>query len=458
MKSRETELTVIYLFFELIILNMAILITDRLGLTFFHAQNYWIGTCMFHGNLSWIITYLILTKKNLYLRDGFINRILRISYRTMVFLVVSAVINFLLIPKGYSRTFFVEYTFLFYIGMVVFYRLLYSYLRLNRRKGYHVNRVLIVGINDTTLFLKNIIQSNPILGYKFIGYINNTASDDPEILGTPHDLSVIIEKHHIQMVFVSHSVLSHPEALRQYLKICKWMGVRLRIVPENQNWLGYKRNTETVGGISLANPQEIPLDFAGARLWKRSFDLIVSSLSILLIFSWLFPILILLLKTTSKGPVFFTQKRTGINNKTFNCIKFRSMQVNPDADQKQATCNDSRITTIGSFLRKTNLDELPQFFNVFMGQMSLIGPRPHMLKHTDQYSRLIEHYRTRHYIKPGITGWAQVNGLRGETDQLWKMEKRVEYDMHYIENWDIWFDFKIIALTLFDKKTYNNAR
>lgn len=458
MKSRETELSVIYLFFELIILNMAILIMDRLSLTIFHTQNYWIGSYMFHGNLSWIITCLILSKKNLYLRDGFINRILRISYRTLVFLVVSAVINFLLIPKGYSRTFFVEYTFLFYIGMVVFYRLLYSYLRLNRRKGYHVNRVLIVGINDTTLFLKNIIQNNPILGYKFIGYINNTESDDPEILGTPHDLSVIIEKYHIQMVFVSHSVLGHSGALKQYLKICKWMGIRLRIVPENQNWLGYKRNAETVGGISLANPQEIPLDFAGARLWKRSFDLIVSSLSILLIFTWLFPILILLLKTTSKGPVFFTQKRTGINNKTFKCIKFRSMQVNPDADQKQATCNDSRITAIGSFLRKTNLDELPQFFNVFMGQMSLIGPRPHMLKHTDQYSRLIEHYRTRHYIKPGITGWAQVNGLRGETNELWKMEKRVEYDMHYIENWDIWFDFKIIALTLFDKKTFNNAR
>ena len=133
------------------------------------------------------------------------------------------------------------------------------------------------------------------------------------------------------------------------------------------------------------------------------------------------------------------------------------MQVNEQADMLQATVRDKRITRIGWFLRKTNMDELPQFINVFLDQMSVVGPRPHMLKHTTQYSELIEQYLIRHYVKPGITGWAQVNGYRGETDELWKMEKRVEYDMEYIENWSLWWDIKIILRTAFDMKSYSNA-
>ena len=133
------------------------------------------------------------------------------------------------------------------------------------------------------------------------------------------------------------------------------------------------------------------------------------------------------------------------------------MNVNKDADKKQATANDSRITKIGHFIRRTNIDELPQLFNVFVGQMSVVGPRPHMLAHTEQYSNLIEYYLTRHYVKPGITGWAQINGLRGETNELWKMEKRVEFDKEYIENWTFLWDIKIIWMTIFGKKAFKNA-
>jgi len=133
------------------------------------------------------------------------------------------------------------------------------------------------------------------------------------------------------------------------------------------------------------------------------------------------------------------------------------MCLNNDSDSKQATKNDSRLTSLGRFLRRSNLDELPQFFNVFLGQMSVVGPRPHMLKHTEEYSEIIENYRVRHYIKPGITGWAQVNGYRGITDELWKMEKRVEYDMVYLENWSLWWDIKIIFMTILGNKTQLNA-
>ncbi|HCB88643.1 MAG TPA: undecaprenyl-phosphate glucose phosphotransferase, partial [Porphyromonadaceae bacterium] len=154
---------------------------------------------------------------------------------------------------------------------------------------------------------------------------------------------------------------------------------------------------------------------------------------------------------------FFKQQRTGINNKTFTCLKFRTMTVNDESDNKQAQVNDSRITSIGKFLRRSNIDELPQFINVFLGNMSVVGPRPHMLKHTQQYSELIRHYKVRHFVKPGITGWAQVNGYRGLTDELWKMEKRVEYDMEYLENWDLMRDIKIIFMTLFGSNAYKNA-
>ncbi|MDD4971555.1 MAG: exopolysaccharide biosynthesis polyprenyl glycosylphosphotransferase, partial [Paludibacter sp.] len=241
------------------------------------------------------------------------------------------------------------------------------------------------------------------------------------------------------------------------LATCNRIGVRLRFVPENQYWFKTKMNMESVGSLVVFNPQEIPLDDIQARFIKRTFDVIFSSLVILLVISWLFPILCVLIKLSSRGPVFFKQKRTGINNKTFTCLKFRSMTMNKDSDLKQASAGDSRITTIGKFLRKSNLDEFPQFFNVFFGQMSVVGPRPHMLKHTEQYSALIEYYKVRHYIKPGITGWAQVNGYRGETDELWKMEKRVEYDMLYLDNWTFWWDLRIILMTFFAKNALKNA-
>jgi len=239
--------------------------------------------------------------------------------------------------------------------------------------------------------------------------------------------------------------------------MCNQKGIRLRFIPENQSWYKSRLNRESVGGLVLINPQEIPLDDLGSRALKRLFDLLFSSFVILFVFSWTLPVIALLIKLSSKGPVFFVQKRTGFNNKTFTCLKFRSMQVNGDADKKQATANDHRTTRIGQFLRRTNIDEFPQFFNVFMGQMSVVGPRPHMLKHTEEYSKLIRHYLIRHYVKPGVTGWAQVNGLRGETDEFWKMEERVKHDMMYIENWAFGWDIAIIWQTLFGTEAYKNA-
>jgi putative colanic acid biosysnthesis UDP-glucose lipid carrier transferase len=192
----------------------------------------------------------------------------------------------------------------------------------------------------------------------------------------------------------------------------------------------------------------ISLDETRNRFVKRIFDLILSILFIIIILSWFLPIIGLLIKLDSKGPIFFIQKRNGEGNKPFGCIKFRTMFVNKEADIKQATRNDSRITRMGKFLRKSSIDELPQFINVLLGNMSLIGPRPHPIKLNEQFEPLISNMMSRHYVKPGITGLAQCMGYRGETQTLADMENRVRLDRYYIENWTFWLDIKIIFLTV----------
>ncbi|MCE1155181.1 MAG: exopolysaccharide biosynthesis polyprenyl glycosylphosphotransferase, partial [Bacteroidales bacterium] len=209
--------------------------------------------------------------------------------------------------------------------------------------------------------------------------------------------------------------------------------------------------------ITIYNPQRIPLDIAENQIKKRLFDIVVSGLFLLLVMSWLFPLIALIVKLSSRGPVLFVQPRTGINNRTFQCYKFRSMRVNSDAHKVQATKNDPRITAIGRLMRRTNIDELPQFINVFWGDMSIVGPRPHMLAHTELFAREVDNYLVRHYVKPGITGWAQVNGYRGETKEHWQIEKRVQYDHEYIRNWTFDWDFVIVWKTLFCLKAFKNA-
>jgi putative colanic acid biosysnthesis UDP-glucose lipid carrier transferase len=200
--------------------------------------------------------------------------------------------------------------------------------------------------------------------------------------------------------------------------------------------------------VPVLTIRQEPLESVMNRAIKRAFDIGFSLFMIIFIFPWLFPVFIILIKLSSNGPAFFTQIRSGRKNKEFLCYKFRSMNVNEEADTLQATAGDSRITKIGRFLRKTNLDELPQFFNVLAGHMSVVGPRPHMLKHTEEYSKLVDKFMVRGLVKPGITGWAQVSGYRGATQNLRMMLKRIRYDVWYIENWSLLLDIRIIFMTV----------
>ena len=225
--------------------------------------------------------------------------------------------------------------------------------------------------------------------------------------------------------------------------------IKFKIVPNLSVFITRDVHIEYFGDLPILSLRSDPLDDVGNRIKKRVLDIIVSFLVIVFILSWLIPLLGLLIKLQSKGPIFFSQLRTGKNKKPFYCLKFRSMQSNNDADLKQATRNDSRVTPIGRFIRKTSLDEFPQFINVFKGEMSLVGPRPHMLKHTTDYSKLVDDYMVRQFLKPGITGWAQVNGYRGEITNPEQIKMRIIKDLWYLENWSLWLDIQILFLTVY---------
>lgn len=259
-----------------------------------------------------------------------------------------------------------------------------------------------------------------------------------------------MKKHQIQKIFVTPSKYFEVNNAREFLARCNKVGLKARYVMMNSYWNERRVNDpDYIKTLTIHNPQEIPLDNISNIYLKRLFDIMLATFAILLIFSWLFPIIALIIKLDSKGTVFYLQKRTGIDNRVFNCIKFRTTMENEVADLSKSNVRKLHVSKVGSFLRKYNLDELPQFINVLFGDMSVVGPQPHMLKYKDQYEALIDHYRVRHYVKPGITGWAQVNGYEELTDELWRTNKRVDCDMEYLRNWDFLWDMKIIYITLF---------
>jgi Undecaprenyl-phosphate glucose phosphotransferase len=241
---------------------------------------------------------------------------------------------------------------------------------------------------------------------------------------------------------------NHINDLNEYFELADKYCMRLKFVPDFSKISKRKFSTRNFNNFQVILPRHEPLQDAYNRLIKRTFDIIFSALVILLIMSWLYPILAILIKKQSKGPVLFKQLRTGKKNKPFWCYKFRSMHINANSDSAQAQKDDARVTPIGKFIRKTSLDEMPQFFNVLLGDMSVVGPRPHMLKHTTDYNNQIDNFMVRHFVKPGITGLAQVSGYRGETKKVSDMKRRVKADIDYLQNWSLIKDFKICFLTV----------
>lgn len=311
-------------------------------------------------------------------------------------------------------------------------------------------RVVFIGYNEASKNLCSYFVSN-LKSIVIDGYFDEfnkvkELSVFP-IIGHPMDCLSYAIRNEVDEIYCTLSPETHPYIYDMAREAEKNM-IRFKFVPDLRGFVNATTHMDIIGDNLVLAMRAEPQEDIASQLKKRIFDVVFSGLVIVFVLSWLIPILAILIKLSSKGPVFFVQLRSGKNNEPFRCFKFRSLRMNEEANKIQVTKNDKRLTRIGQFMRKTNVDELPQFINVFLGDMTVVGPRPHMLEHTEKFSKLMNEYMVRHFLKPGITGWAQINGYRGEITQDEHLRKRIEHDIWYMENWSLWLDFRIIFLTV----------
>jgi putative colanic acid biosynthesis UDP-glucose lipid carrier transferase len=357
-----------------------------------------------------------------------------------------------------NKSYFITREYLVYslVGfgfLLSLWKLIFLGIRKSERAFLVDNRTfVIIGGGRVGHDLYQFFTNNPELGYKSMGFFDNDPNNikEKEIYAGPvKDCIKYVISNKVDEIFCTLPN-SEAEQVKELMIQADKNLIRFKFVPEYYDFAKRPTFIENFGHIPVISMRAEPLENMLNRFVKRLFDIVFSLFIILFVFSWLFPILTILIKLESKGAVFFVQIRSGRDNKPFKCFKFRSMKVNAESNKKQATRNDERITRIGSFLRRSSLDELPQFFNVLIGNMSVVGPRPHMISHTKQYAQLIDKFMVRHFLKPGITGYAQINGLRGETKTTEAMLQRVEADVWYLENWSFLLDLKIIFLTVWN--------
>ena len=331
-------------------------------------------------------------------------------------------------------------------------------LRKYRKRGYNLKHCLIVGTCPMSAQLIGKIVAHPSWGYNIIGCIRSDGRKSDSfcgyrLLGDIEDLSTIFQTHYADIVMIALDE-AQTDKLGYILKNCEKAGIKTHIIPYYYRYIPTRPYIDDLDGLPIIDTRHIPLDNIFKALLKRSFD-IVFSLVALIITSPLFLISSIMIKLTSKGPIFFKQERIGKNRQSFYMYKFRSMKVQTDEDEqdKWTTKDDPRKTWWGNIMRRTSIDELPQFYNVLKGDMSVVGPRPERPFFVDKFKEEIPRYMVKHQVRPGITGWAQVNGLRGDTS----IEERIEHDLYYIENWTFSMDVKIILCTVFKGFINKNA-
>ncbi|MCL9769484.1 undecaprenyl-phosphate glucose phosphotransferase [Flavobacterium sp. HXWNR69] len=316
------------------------------------------------------------------------------------------------------------------------YRLLY---------GGNFRNVIILGNGKSVDELVDFFTQNPDYGYNLNSIFDLKTNKRTELANCKE----YVNDNKIDEIYASINSLTSNE-IDNLIQFADNNLKTIKFLPDSKNTFFRNLAVEYYDYIPIISLRTIPLDKEVNKRLKRVFDVVFSLTIILFILSWLTPILALIIRLESKGPTFFKQKRNGLNYEEFYCYKFRSMHLNPIADLEQVQKNDPRITRVGKFIRKTSIDELPQFFNVLLGDMSVVGPRPHMVSHTEMYAKSVDKFMVRHFIKPGITGLAQTNGFRGEVENEKDIINRVKYDIFYLENWTLLLDIKIILTTVFN--------
>ncbi|KAB6262579.1 undecaprenyl-phosphate glucose phosphotransferase [Bacteroides xylanisolvens] len=376
--------------------------------------------------------------------------------RNMVPFVLLSVCILLLFHFEFSHSRLFGLFYIVLILVIVSYRLAFRYfLELYRKQGGNVRKVILIGSHENMQELYHAMTDDPTSGYRVLGYFEDFPSDrypsDVSYLGHPQEVNNFLKQNvgRVDQLYCSLPSARSAEIV-PIINYCENHLVRFFSVPNVRNYLKRRMHFEMLGNVPVLSIRREPLELLENRIVKRTFDIVCSTLFLCTIFPFIYIIVGVAIKMSSPGPIFFKQKRSREDGKEFWCYKFRSMRVNAQCDTLQATEHDPRKTRIGEIIRKTSIDELPQFINVFKGDMSIVGPRPHMLKHTQEYSLLINKFMVRHFVKPGITGWAQVTGYRGETKELWQMEGRVMRDIWYIEHWTFLLDLYIMYKTVYN--------
>ncbi|WP_058301451.1 undecaprenyl-phosphate glucose phosphotransferase [Gorillibacterium timonense] len=427
-----------------------------------------------HGHLplsryyQWVIIYSgIVIMLGFFLHFYTPKRKKTFAYETWKIVQIHAVaflvlLSFLFLAKevDISREFLAIFITLNIFGTCLYRLWVKHFLRRMRRNGFNKQFVLILGAGSLgRRFYKNL-QQQPELGFEVVGFLDDFVTeheapyaDYKSILGKTTELEAMLERYPIDEVVIALPLNAYAK-YGTLINVCEKAGVRTMIIPDFFNYLPARPSFDNFAGIPLINVRDIPLDNLNNRILKRVFDLLFSVVAILITSPVMLAIAIGI-KLTSSGPVIFKQERVGFNRRTFPMYKFRSMRVSEQktADQQWTVENDPRRTGFGSFLRRTSLDELPQFFNVLFGHMSVVGPRPERPHFVEQFKEEVPKYMVKHHVRPGMTGWAQSNGLRGDTS----IPDRISYDIYYLENWSFLFDLRIIVQTLWKGLVNKNA-
>ena len=336
--------------------------------------------------------------------------------------------------------------------------LLRGFLRKLRESGYNIKHIVIIGAGDLGLSFAHKLEQNKHLGYNIIGFLDDDKKKGYKILGANvigkiDELDKIVKENELDEVIIAISLKQY-ERLHEIIKACEKLGVKAQIIPDYYKYLPARPYIDQLDDLPIINIRYVPLDDAFNKLIKRSMDIIIVLIAIIIV-SPILLITALLIKLTSPGPIIFRQTRVGMHRREFEMYKFRSMRVQVEEEElsQWTTKSDPRKTKLGEFIRRTSIDELPQLFNVLKGDMSIIGPRPERPFFVEKFKEEIPKYMIKHHVRPGISGWAQVNGFRGDTS----IKARIEHDIYYIENWTIWLDIRIILLTFFKGFINRNA-
>lgn len=447
-KNNELFIRFINYLLDFFILNVSILIYIN-----YHGYTYKefsksILILIIYNNLIWIFSAslvdLYIQESIVYFKIGFKKIIISVLIAHGILFISD---DFILSFIGLSDLKVISIT-LFYSTTLIISRLLFFFLKKRYQlEVFTLKKVLFIGSQNSYFEVESLLGQKKELGYKILEFIDeNDFIHDFNL--SINSLKESIEKKTIDEVFIVKNAISSKELYEIVFQIDNG-SVRVRIIPDFFKFYTKPQQIIYLDNTPVLSIRPEPLESLFNRMLKRFFDIVFSTFVILFIISWLAPLIIIFIKLSSPGPVFFKQKRSGRDSNPFICFKFRSMHLNENSDKVAATKNDDRVTRFGQFLRRTSLDELPQFFNVLIGNMSVVGPRPHMILHSESYSNLISMYKVRYNIKPGITGWAQVNGYRGEIKEFDQLKKRVEHDIWYLENWSILIDLQIILLTIY---------